>query len=101
VQACSVFIKRIIMPIITVKVFEDELTETQTARLISDITEAVIPFVGEAVRANTWVLVEGIKSGSWGIGGRPFGLADLRQIQAAAAQDRLSGGSSTSMAAKT
>jgi 4-oxalocrotonate tautomerase len=72
------------MPIITVKVFEGELTSGQTAELINEITEAVIPFVGEAVRPNIWVLVEEIKSGSWGIGGNAFGLPDLRRIQQSA-----------------
>lgn len=80
--------KDIVMPIITVKVFEDELTEVQTADLISGVTEAVIPFVGEALRTSTWVLVEEIRSGSWGIGGKPFGLPDLRKIQQEAAQKK-------------
>lgn len=69
------------MPIITVKIFENELTPAQTAELIHDITEATIPYVGEVLRGNTWVLVEAIKSGAWGIGGKAFGLADLREIQ--------------------
>ena len=76
------------MPVITVKVFEGELTTDQTAEIIADITEAVIPYVGEAVRANTWVLVEEVKSGSWGIGGKAFGLADLRQMQKSAPPDQ-------------
>ncbi len=76
------------MPIITVKVFEDELTQAQTARLIHDLTEATIPYVGEVARANTWVLVEEIKSGAWGIGGKPLGLPDLRQIQQSAPPDQ-------------
>ena len=69
------------MPIITVKVFEDELDPKHTASLIHDLTEATIPYVGEVVRANTWVLIEEIKSGSWGIGGKALGLPDLREIQ--------------------
>ena len=76
------------MPIVTVKVFEGELTKDQTAEIIADITEAVIPYVGEAVRANTWVLVEEVKSGSWGIGGKALGLTDLRQIQGSAPPDQ-------------
>lgn len=70
------------MPLITVKVFEDELTQQQTADLIRGVTEAVIPFVGERLREATWVLVEEVKSGAWGIGGKPFGLSELRAIQA-------------------
>jgi len=69
------------MPIIRVQVFENELTMEQSAKLISDVTEAVIPFVGERLRDSTWILIEEIKSGHWGIGGKPFGLADLRKIQ--------------------
>jgi 4-oxalocrotonate tautomerase len=76
------------MPIITIKVFEGELTGGQAAELIDDVTEAVIPFVGEAVRPNVWVLVEEVKSGSWGIGGKAFGLPDLRQIQQSAPPDQ-------------
>jgi phenylpyruvate tautomerase PptA (4-oxalocrotonate tautomerase family) len=62
------------MPTITVKVFEGELTKDQTAEVTADISEAVIPFVGEVVRANTWVLVEEVKSSSRGIGGKAFRL---------------------------
>ena len=76
------------MPIITVKVFEGELTWGQTAEMIEDITEAGIPYVGEIVRSNTWVLVEEVKSGAWGIGGKAFGLPDLRQIQQSAPPDQ-------------
>ncbi|HET9410213.1 MAG TPA: 4-oxalocrotonate tautomerase family protein [Candidatus Sulfotelmatobacter sp.] len=70
------------MPLITVKMFEGELTESQAKELIHRVTEAVVPFVGEKLRENTWVMIEEIASGSWGIGGRAFGLQDVRRIQA-------------------
>lgn len=69
------------MPLCTIKMFEGELTESQTADLIHAVTEAIIPFVSERLRANTWVLIEDIASGSWGIGGRAYGLKDVRAIQ--------------------
>lgn len=69
------------MPLVTIKMFKDELSESQTKELIHQVTEAVIPFVGEKLRDNTWVLVEEIASGSWGIGGKAFGLKDVRAIQ--------------------
>jgi 4-oxalocrotonate tautomerase len=69
------------MPVTTIKVFEDELSASQRQDLIRQITEAVIPFVGEKLRGNTWVIEE-IANGSWGIGGKAFGLEDVRAIQA-------------------
>jgi 4-oxalocrotonate tautomerase len=69
------------MQLVTIKVFEDELSSSQRQHLIRDVTEAIIPFVGEKLRTNTWVLIEEIASGSWGIGGKAFGLEDVRTIQ--------------------
>jgi len=51
------------------------------ADLIHAVTEAIIPLVSEKLRQNTWVLIEGVASGSWGIGGKAFGLKDVRAIQ--------------------
>ena len=69
------------MPLCTIKMSEGELTEAQAADLIHRVTEAFIPFIGEKLRGNTWVLIEEIASGSWGIGGKAFGLKDVRAIQ--------------------
>ena len=69
------------MPLITIKMFEGELSDSQAKDLIHKVTEAVIPFVGEKLRDNTWVLIEEIAGGSWGIGGKAFGLKDVRAIQ--------------------
>jgi 4-oxalocrotonate tautomerase len=69
------------MPLITIKMFEGELSDSQAKDLIREVTEAVVPFVGEKLRENTWVLIEEIASGAWGIGGKAFGLKDVRAIQ--------------------
>ena len=68
------------MPLCTIKMFEGELTQAQAADLIRQVTEAIIPFVGEKLRDKTWVLIEEVGSGSWGIGGKAFGLKDVRAI---------------------
>ena len=70
------------MPFIAIKVFEIELSAAQTASLIHDVTEAVMPFVGDGLRDSTWVVVEEVKSGAWGIGGKAFRLDDVRAVQA-------------------
>lgn len=69
------------MPLCTIKMFEGELTEAQATDLIRQVTEAIVPVVGEKLRGTTWVLIEEISSGSWGIGGKAFGLKDVRSIQ--------------------
>ena len=74
------------MPLITIKIFEGELSDSQAEGLIHKVTEAVIPFVGEKLRDNTWVLIEEIASGSWGIGGKAIGLKDVRAIQSQSEQ---------------
>jgi len=69
------------MPLCTIKTFEGEFTVSQAVDLIHRVTEAIIPFVGEKLRGNTWVLIEETASGSWGIGGKSFGLKDVRAMQ--------------------
>lgn len=71
------------MPLVTVKVFENEFDAAKKAEIIHQVTEALVTSIGEGVRPATWVLVEEIKSGNWGIGGHAF---TLEEIQGAAAK---------------
>lgn len=68
------------MPLVTVKVFEHEFSSTQKADIIAKVTDAMVAAIGEGVRPATWVLVEEIKSGDWGIGGQAL---TLEAVQAA------------------
>ena len=60
------------MPVITVKVFEGELTKEQTAEIIADITEAVIPYVGEVARANPGCLSRKSRAAPGASAGKPW-----------------------------
>jgi 4-oxalocrotonate tautomerase len=68
------------MPLVEVKVFEDELTSDQTAELIRKVTDVVTEVTSEKLREVTWVIVDQVKSGSWGVGGNALGLADVKKI---------------------
>jgi len=70
------------MPLVEIKVFEGELSKEQTQEIIQDITEVVVSFAGENLRQATWVVVQEVKSGNWGVGGKALGLSDVRAIQA-------------------
>ena len=47
------------MPLVTIKVFEGELSGARRQDLIRQITEAIVPFVGEKLRDNTLGLNRG------------------------------------------
>jgi 4-oxalocrotonate tautomerase len=68
------------MPLVEVKIFEDELTQEQTKQLIQGITDAVTTATSEKLRDVTWVIVSTVKSGNWGIGGNSLGVEDVRKI---------------------
>jgi 4-oxalocrotonate tautomerase family enzyme len=77
------------MPLVTISVHAGQLGDAQKARLISLVTDAVVEGegFGAASRASTWVLIDEVPAGSFGVGGRQVRLDDflalMRQRQAA------------------
>lgn len=70
------------MPMITVKVFEEELDQQQAQALIARITDAVAEVTSDKLRDVTWVIVEEVKDGHWGVGGKALGLPDVKALMA-------------------
>jgi len=68
------------MPLINVKVFKDELSADQSKDLIGKITDAVTQVTNEKLRDVTWVIIEEVKDGMWGVGGNALGLGDVKKI---------------------
>ena len=68
------------MPLIQVQVFEDELSQEQSKALIDKITDAVTEVTSEKLRAMTWVIIDEVKSGHWGVGGNALGLDDVKKL---------------------
>jgi len=58
------------MPLIQVKIIEDVFTTQQKEEMIKKLTDAMVSIEGENLRQITWVIIENVKSGEWGIGGR-------------------------------
>ena len=60
------------MPIVEVKAFDRRFTDDAVAkRLIAALTDAVCEVFGDEVRAETWVILEGVTPAHWGFGGEP------------------------------
>lgn len=71
------------MPLATIKVVEGVFTAEEKRRLIEKVTDAMVSVEGESLREKTYVIVEEIKSGDWGIGGQALTTDDVKQLCAA------------------
>ena len=73
------------MPLINVKLIEDVFTPEQKRRIVEEFTDAMVAIEGESMRQVTWVVVEEVRSGDWGIAGKPLTTQDVRALAAAPA----------------
>jgi 4-oxalocrotonate tautomerase len=73
------------MPLINVKLIEDAFTPEQKHRIVEELTDAMVAIEGESMRQVTWVVVEEVRSGDWGIGGKSLTTQDIRALAAAPA----------------
>jgi 4-oxalocrotonate tautomerase len=73
------------MPLINVKLIEDVFTPEQKHRIVEELTDAMVAIEGESIRQVTWVVVEEVRSGDWGIAGKPLTTQDVRALAAAPA----------------
>ena len=68
------------MPLIQVRVIKDVFSKEQKRQIISKLTDAMVSIEGENMRGVTWVVIEEVASGEWGIGGNPLTTADVRAL---------------------
>jgi 4-oxalocrotonate tautomerase len=68
------------MPLIQIKGISGYLTLQQKQEIISKVTDAIVAVEGEGLRPVTWVLIEDIASGEWGVGGKPVTTENLRAM---------------------
>ena len=69
------------MPLVNVRVIEGVFTPEQKRDMIHQLTETMVEIEGENLRPVTWVIVEEVKSGDWGIGGNGLSTADVHALQ--------------------
>lgn len=69
------------MPLIQIKLIENVFTAEQKKEMIKKITDAMVSIEGENMRQVTTVIIEEVKSGDWGIGGKAMTTADVKTLQ--------------------
>jgi 4-oxalocrotonate tautomerase len=70
------------MPLVNVKVIEGVFSTAQKQEMVRRLTDAMVEVEGEKMRQVTWVVVEEVRSGDWGIGGQPMATSDVKALQA-------------------
>jgi 4-oxalocrotonate tautomerase len=70
------------MPLIQVKLIENVFTPEQKQEIIERLTDTMVDIEGENLRQVTWVTIEEVKSGDWGIGGIGLTTADVYNMKA-------------------
>jgi 4-oxalocrotonate tautomerase len=70
------------MPLIQVSVIKGVFSPEQKTQMISRLTDAMVSIEGENMRGVTWVKVDEIESGDWGIGGQVLTTEAVRALAA-------------------
>jgi 4-oxalocrotonate tautomerase len=73
------------MPLVEVTIIEGVFSRDKKRQIVEGVTEAMVAIEGEGLRGVTWVLVEEVPSGEWGIGGRPITTEDVQALAAGVA----------------
>lgn len=70
------------MPLVQIKGVAGFLSIEQKQELIRRVTDAVVAVEGEGLRPVTWVIVEDVPSGTWGVAGQPVTTEAMQRMAA-------------------
>ncbi len=73
------------MPLIQVKLLENVFSPDQKREIIERLTDAMVEVEGENMRSVTWVTIDEVASGDWGMAGSAVTTADVKALQAGVA----------------
>lgn len=68
------------MPLVQIKGVGGYLSLDQKQEMIRRVTDAVLSVEGEGLRQVTWVTIEDVQPGAWGVGGTPVTDDELRVL---------------------
>lgn len=68
------------MPLVDIQLIEGVFTPEQKKKMIEEVTETMVRIEGEPMRGVTWVRVQEVASGEWGIGGKTLTADDVKAL---------------------
>jgi 4-oxalocrotonate tautomerase len=72
------------MPFINVKLIEGVFDAEQKREIVERLTDTMVAIEGENMRELTLVVLEEVRSGDWGVGGKAFSTEDVKALAAGA-----------------
>jgi 4-oxalocrotonate tautomerase len=73
------------MPLINVRLIEGVFDEDEKQQMIEKLTDTMVDIEGENMRGVTWVVIDEVKSGDWGLGGQPLTTEAVKSLKAGVA----------------
>jgi 4-oxalocrotonate tautomerase len=73
------------MPLVDIQLIKGVFDADQKADMIRKVTDTMVGIEGEAMRGVTWVRVQEVAEGEWGIGGKTLTAADVHALARGAA----------------
>jgi 4-oxalocrotonate tautomerase len=70
------------MPFVNVKLIKGVFSPDEKQQMISKLTETMVGIEGESMRGVTWVTIDEVESGDWGIGGQSITAEYVKELQA-------------------
>lgn len=70
------------MPLVDIQLIEGVFSAAQKKEMIEKVTDTMVRIEGEAMRGVTWVRIQELGSGEWGIGGKALTTEDVKALQA-------------------
>ncbi|CAN5897777.1 4-oxalocrotonate tautomerase family protein [soil metagenome] len=69
------------MPIVNVKLIKGVFDSEEKQAMIHKLTDTMVGIEGEGLRQATWVTIDEVESGDWGIGGNPVTTQQVKDLQ--------------------
>jgi 4-oxalocrotonate tautomerase len=69
------------MPLVNVRLIEGVFNDDEKRAMVEKLTETMVEIEGENMRGVTWVVIDEVKSGDWGLGGTPLTTEHVRGIK--------------------
>ena len=69
------------MPYVNVKLIKGVFDSQEKQEMITQLTETMVGIEGEAMRGVTWVTIDEVESGEWGIGGNAITAEYVKSLR--------------------